>query len=66
MCCPCIHCGKCADRMGRCEMCIRDSYNSKLGYGAPHKCMCCSVTPLEESYDADMEAIWDKFGKLVK
>lgn len=49
-----------------CNDLVPSHYNSKLGYGAPHKCMCCSVTPLEESYDADMEAIWDKFGKLVK
>ena len=37
----------------------------KLGFGAPNKCMCCNVEPIAESYDTDMNLIWEKFGKLV-
>ena len=39
-------------------------YVGKLGFGAPFKCLLCSVTPLAESYDTDMQKIWDRFGKL--
>lgn len=44
---------------------VPSHYNSTMGYGAPYKCMSCSVTPLEEDYDTDMQLVWDKFGKLV-
>lgn len=44
---------------------IANHYNSKLGYGAPYKCNICSVTPLKESYDVDMDLVVEKFGKLV-
>ena len=37
----------------------------KLGYGAPYKCNFCKVEPIAESYDTDMDLIWEKFGKLV-
>lgn len=37
----------------------------KLGFGAPFKCMICDVVPISESYDTDMDEIWEKFGKLV-
>lgn len=37
----------------------------KLGFGAPFKCLICSVKPLTESYDTDMMEVWDHFGKLV-
>jgi anaerobic selenocysteine-containing dehydrogenase len=49
-----------------CNDLVPNHYNSIMGYGAPHKCMSCSVSPLNENYDADMDLIWDKFGKLVK
>lgn len=45
---------------------IPSHYNSTMGYGAPHKCMCCSVKPLAENYDTDMNLVWEKFGELVK
>jgi anaerobic selenocysteine-containing dehydrogenase len=44
---------------------VPNHYNSIMGYGAPHKCMSCKITPLQENYDADMDLIWEKFGKLV-
>lgn len=44
---------------------IPNHYNSKLGYGAPYKCIMCEVTPLQESFDADMNEIWQKFGTEV-
>ena len=37
----------------------------KLGFGAPFKCMICSVTPINENYDTDMQEVWNRFGKLV-
>ena len=37
----------------------------KLGFGAPNKCLVCKVEPIAESYDTDMDLIWEKFGKLV-
>ena len=37
----------------------------KLGFGAPFKCMICSVKPVTENYDTDMMEVWDRFGKLV-
>jgi anaerobic selenocysteine-containing dehydrogenase len=37
----------------------------KLGFGAPNKCLICNIEPIKESYDTDMQEIWDKFGKLV-
>ena len=40
-------------------------YIGKLGFGAPFKCLLCSVTPITENYDTDMQEIWDRFGKLV-
>jgi len=33
----------------------------KLGFGAPFKCIICSVTPLAENYDTDMQLVWEKF-----
>ena len=44
---------------------VASHYNSKLGYGGPYKCNCCSITPLKESYDTDMSLVAEKFGKLV-
>jgi anaerobic selenocysteine-containing dehydrogenase len=44
---------------------VPNHYNSKMGYGAPHKCMSCSITPLAENLDVDMNMVWEKFGKLV-
>lgn len=49
-----------------CNTLVPNHYNSKLGYGAPFKCIICSVTPLKESYDTDMQLVAEKFGKLVK
>ena len=40
-------------------------HNNALGLGAPYKSACCNVTPLKESYDVDMKAFGEKFGKLV-
>ena len=37
----------------------------KLGFGAPFKCLICSVKPVSEDYDTDMMEVWDHFGKLV-
>lgn len=42
-----------------------NGHMGKLGFGAPNKCMCCDVEPIAESYDTDMQEIWEKFGKLV-
>ena len=44
---------------------VSNHYNSRLGYGGPYKCNCCSVTPLQESYDTDMDLVVEKFGELV-
>ncbi|MBQ9001621.1 MAG: molybdopterin-dependent oxidoreductase, partial [Eggerthellaceae bacterium] len=33
----------------------------KLGFGAPFKCNICNIEPVKESYDSDMEAIWNRF-----
>ena len=33
----------------------------KLGFGVPFKCNMCNIEPLIESYDTDMQLIWDKF-----
>lgn len=44
---------------------IPNGFNNNLGYCNPAKCMNCKVVPLDESYDADMQLVWDKFGKLV-
>ncbi len=49
-----------------CNDLVPNHYNSIMGYGAPHKCMSCSVKPIGENLDADMNLIWEKFGKLVK
>ncbi len=37
----------------------------KLGFGAPFKCLICSIKPIAENYDTDMMEVWDRFGKLV-
>ena len=44
---------------------IPHKYIGKLGFGAPFKCILCSVKPLAENYDTDMMEVWDRFGKLV-
>ena len=49
-----------------CNDLIANHYNSKLGYGAPFKCNICSVTPLSESYDVDMQEHAAKFEKVVQ
>ena len=40
-------------------------YIGKLGFGAPFKCLLCSVKPIKENYDTDMQEVWNRFGKLV-
>ena len=40
---------------------VSNHYNSRLGYGGPYKCNCCSITPLSESYDTDMKLVEEKF-----
>jgi anaerobic selenocysteine-containing dehydrogenase len=40
-------------------------YIGKLGFGAPFKCIICKITPLDRSWDTDMQAVWNRFGKLV-
>ena len=42
-----------------------NGHMGKLGFGAPNKCLICNVEPVSESYDTDMNLIWEKFGKLV-
>ncbi len=42
-----------------------NGHMGKLGFGAPNKCLICNVEPVSESYDTDMDLIWEKFGKLV-
>jgi anaerobic selenocysteine-containing dehydrogenase len=49
-----------------CNDLIANHFNSKLGYGAPYKCNICSITPLRENYDTDLDLVVKKFGKLVK
>jgi anaerobic selenocysteine-containing dehydrogenase len=49
-----------------CNTLSANHYNSTLGYGAPYKCNICSVVPLKESYDTDMDLVVKKFGKLVR
>ena len=44
---------------------IPNFHMGKIGFGAPVKCLICSVEPLAENYDTDMDLIWEKFGKLV-
>jgi len=48
-----------------CNDLISNHYNSRLGYGGPYKCNCCSIKPLQKSYDTDMNLVEKKFGKLV-
>jgi anaerobic selenocysteine-containing dehydrogenase len=48
-----------------CNDLISNHYNSRLGYGGPYKCNCCSIAPLRESYDTDMGLVREKFGRLV-
>ena len=48
-----------------CNDLIPEHHNNALGLGAPYKSACCNVTPLKESYDVDMKAFGEKFGKLV-
>ena len=48
-----------------CNDLVPSHYNSVMGYGAPHKCMCCAIKPIEENLDVDMAEHWEKFGKLV-
>ena len=40
---------------------VSNHYNSRLGYGGPYKCNCCSITPLRESYDTDMALVEEMF-----
>ncbi len=40
-------------------------YVGKLGFGAPYKCLLCKVEPIVENYDTDMDAIWQRYGKLT-
>ncbi len=47
-----------------CNDLVANHYNSKLGYGGPYKCNCCSVVPLKESYDTDMDLVVETFGEL--
>ena len=44
---------------------VPHKYIGKLGFGAPFKCLLCSVKPIAENYDTDMMEVWDRFGKLV-
>ena len=44
---------------------LPNDHYGKLGFGAPNKCLVCSIEPLVENYDTDMNLIWEKFGKLV-
>ncbi len=48
-----------------CNDLIPEHHNNALGLGAPYKSACCNVVPLKESYDVDMAAFGEKFGKLV-
>jgi anaerobic selenocysteine-containing dehydrogenase len=43
---------------------IPNFHTGKLGFGAPAKCMLCNIKPIAESYDTDMDLIWNKFGKV--
>lgn len=38
MCCPCNHCGKCADRQGRCVVC-----HEKIAYLFAPRCDVCGA-----------------------
>ena len=40
-------------------------YVGELGFGAPYKCLICKVEPIKESYDTDMQAIWNRYSQLV-
>ena len=40
---------------------VSNHYNSRLGYGGPYKCNCCSITPLKDSFDTDMKLVEEKF-----
>ena len=44
---------------------LPNDHYGKLGFGAPNKCLVCNIEPVSESYDTDMDLIWEKFGKLV-
>ena len=44
---------------------LPNGHMGKLGFGAPNKCLICKIEPTAESYDTDMQAIWEKFGTLV-
>jgi anaerobic selenocysteine-containing dehydrogenase len=43
---------------------VPNFHTGKLGFGAPVKCMLCNIKPIQESYDTDMDLIWNKFGKV--
>ncbi|MDR1185825.1 MAG: molybdopterin-dependent oxidoreductase, partial [Coriobacteriales bacterium] len=44
---------------------IPHKYIGKLGFGAPFKCILCKVAPTDANWDTDMQAVWNRFGKLV-
>ncbi|MDR1183598.1 MAG: hypothetical protein LBK67_02235 [Coriobacteriales bacterium] len=44
---------------------IPNFHFGKMGFGAPFKSIICNIKAIEESYDANMQLIADKFGKLV-
>ncbi len=44
---------------------LPNDHMGKLGFGAPNKCLCCNIEPVAESFDTDMELVYEKFGKLV-
>ena len=45
---------------------VPHKYIGKLGFGAPFKCLLCSVKPAcEEATTPTCMEVWDRFGKLV-
>ncbi|MDR0350987.1 MAG: hypothetical protein LBH64_05475, partial [Coriobacteriales bacterium] len=48
-----------------CNNLVPNFHFGKLGFGAPFKCLLCNIEPIKESYDTDMQVIWDKYGRLV-
>ena len=42
---------------------LPNDHYGKLGFGAPNKCLVCSIEPLVENYDTDMTVSYTHLGE---
>lgn len=45
-----------------CNDLVPEHHNNNLGLGAPYKCNCCNVEPIDENLDLDIDAFYERFG----